>query len=50
MTATMSGAMSSTSATAPASSSPLYNAAVQTMSGNMFSVLGAGVLVAAALV
>ncbi|KAJ5813658.1 uncharacterized protein N7503_000408 [Penicillium pulvis] len=50
MTATKSGAMSSTSATAPASSSPLYNAAVQKMSGSMFGVLGAGVLVAAALV
>jgi hypothetical protein len=46
----MTGAMSSTSATAPASSSPMYNAAVQSMSGNMFGVLGAVVLVAAAVV
>ncbi|KAJ6095335.1 hypothetical protein N7486_006081 [Penicillium sp. IBT 16267x] len=35
---------------APASSSPMFNAANQKMSGNIFGILGAGVLVAAALV
>ncbi|KAJ5946050.1 hypothetical protein N7454_002889 [Penicillium verhagenii] len=49
MTPSMTGAMSSTSATAPASSSPLYNAAVGKMTGNIFGVLGAGIMVIAAL-
>jgi hypothetical protein len=46
---TMSGSWSSTSATASASS-PVYTGAAHMMSGNIASVVGAGLVVAAALI